>query len=171
MRHFFRTLLVSGLVATSGCIAILFYDDSCGPEYRLTTVRGDIRDGAGTRIGMVSLELQEVRADTLERAMGVLMLGVAQSDPGPLSGKVSDVRLVTTDGTVLRDFAFGAGTPDEIVRIPGEALTQAELDELKQLAIAGRLQLELETTLAGNERIVVPLPLQHAGVWNRAHCS
>lgn len=162
-------LLLSCALSISGCVPFL-YDDSCGPEFRRTVVRGDLRNAAGGRIGQASLTLSEVRGDSLTRSLELVVMGIAHAGPGPLSGRVTTVRLLAkTD--VLRELAFEAGNEHEIIRIPAEAMLQAPFDALKQRAIAGELVLELETTLEGNTRLLTPLALQYAGDWDRAHCS
>jgi hypothetical protein len=165
-----RVLLVGGLLSLSGCAAFL-YDDRCGPEFRQTLARGDIRDAAGVRIGHAELRLMETRGDSLTRELILILLGPADADPGPLSGKVARLRLLGAGGAVLREFTFDAGNAHEIIRVPPEAVAQAQFDDLKQLAIGGHLQLELETTLEGQGRILVSLPPQYVGDWDRAHCS
>jgi len=97
-------------------------------------------------------------------------MGPAYGVPGPLSGKVTKVRLLA-EGGVVREFAFQPGNEHEVVRIAPETMAQAQFDDLRRLAIAGKLVLELETTLEGNARMLTPLPLQFASDWDRAHCS
>ena len=162
-------VLLSCALLASGCVPI-FYDDSCGPEFRTTRAQGDLRNAAGGGLGQASLTLSEVRGDSLARTFHLVVMGPAYADPGPLSGKVTKVRLLAK-GELVREFAFEPGNEHEIVRVVSEAMLQASFDALKQRAIAGELVLELETTLEGDTRLLTPLELQYAGKWDRAHCS
>ena len=164
-----HALLLSCAVCISACSSVLF-DDSCGSEYRTTRVQAELRGVAGARIGVAFLSLSETRGDSITRDVQLVVMGPAYGDPGPLSGKVTKVRMLA-EGVVVREFAFQPGNEHEVVRIAPEAMTQAQFDDLRRLAIAGSLVLELETTLEGNTKILTPLPLQYAGDWDRAHCS
>jgi hypothetical protein len=162
-------LLLSCVISSSACSNILF-DDSCGPTFRTTSVQAELRTTGGDRIGQIILTLGENREDPPTRELSFAVMGPAYANPGPLSGKVTKVRLLG-DGLVLRELPFQPGNEHEIIRIQPESLPQAQFDDLRRLAIAGKLALELETSLEGYERVLTPLPLQFAGDWDRAHCS
>ena len=172
MSRFRRAVLLCTVCVGSSCLPFL-YDDGCGgSEFRETVVQGDIRNAAGAKIGFAEMRLSETRNGSESRQLSMALLGPAYGDPGPLSGNVERVRLLSADGLVLREFAFEAGNQHEIVRVPVEDVDAGVVfDQMKRVAIEGRLKLELLTELAGNGQILVPLALQHAGDWARRHCS
>lgn len=161
------TLLASTWLA-GGCVPFL-YDASCGPEFRVTSARADIRDSAGARIGSAELLLSERRADDEPRAVRMIVMGPAYANPGPLSKRVTGVRLL--DGSTVRELAFRPGNDHEIVSIEPLAPDERELEALKAAVRAGKMVLELSTDLPRSPIIRVPLPLKHVGGWELANCS
>jgi hypothetical protein len=160
-------VLVLLALALSGCLPVLF-DDSCGPEFRHTVVGGDIRDPAGARLGHTEVRLTEVRDGS--PTLHTVLMGPAYANPGPLSRHIVRVRLLGADGAVLRDFAFRHGNEHEIIWITAEELGADAVRGLKSQLAAGA-QLEIETDLAGMERIRVPLRIIASTGWSRASCS
>ena len=163
--------LVLSVLALSACVPFL-YDDRCGPETRSTVIRGDIRDAGGTRIGMAEVRLSETKGGAEPRQLQAVLMGPAYANPGPLSTHVQRVRLIDRGGAVLRDFTFRHANEHEIIWVPVEVVRDpAAFEALKRQFIANEVLLELETDLPGYEQLRVPLPLQNASDWSRAHCS
>ena len=166
-----RRWCMLGALALTSCVPVL-YDDRCGPETRTTVIRGDIRDTAGSRIGSAEVSLTEIRGDSQPRQLRAILMGPAYANPGPLSRHVVRVRLLGRAEVVLREFPFRHANEHEIIWVPGEFVRDAaEFEAFRRQFTAGEAALELETDLPGMARLRVPLPLQSAGRWSRAHCS
>ena len=167
----FRLCCTAGTLALAGCVPLLC-DDRCGPETRTTAARGDIRDTAGTRIGSAEVSLTEIRGDPEPRRLRAIFMGPAYANPGPLSRRVVRVRLLGRADAVLREFPFRHANEHEIIWVPGESVQDAaEFEALKRRLSDGEAAVEIETDLPGMARRRVPLRLQSAGGWSRAHCS
>jgi hypothetical protein len=115
------------------------------------------------------VRLGEVRGDLEPQRLHAIFLGPSYGAPGPLSGHIQHARLLDRTGAVLRELPIGPGNEHEIIRAPSiEILSTSEFDELRRRFLASEVVLEIETDLAGMERLRVPLPLQHTGEWGRA---
>ena len=158
-------------VFVSGCVPVLF-DDRCGPETRKTEVRGDFIDPAGVRIGYSVLTLLETRGGDVPRQLNAIFMGPSYGDPGPLRHHIVTVHLVGPADTVLRAFPVEYFNEHEIIKVPPETVHDAaEFDALRRWFRAGEATLLIDTDLPGMQRLRVPLPLQAATGWSRAHCS
>ena len=166
-----RCWCVFAALALTGCVPVL-YDDSCGPEIRTTAARGDLRDGAGARIGHAEVSLVEIRGDSQPRRLRAVFMGPGYANPGPLSRHVVRARLLGPRDAVLRDFPFRHANEHEIIWVPDEAVQDAaEFEALKRQFVAGEALVELATDLPEMERIRAPLRPSSTGGWSRAHCS
>lgn len=171
-RHLAHAALLCGLLLSAGC-GVLLPDDSCGPESRETSITGEVRDAAGTRLGTAAFRLVEVRGGTQPRSLHPVVMGPAYGSAGaPLKGHVTAARLVGPAGETLFELSVAPGLGDEVLRTTPEPIAdEAAFAALKQKFRAGGVVLDLRTDLAGREQIRVPLPLGHAGDWTRGHCS
>ncbi|HEX2092970.1 MAG TPA: hypothetical protein VHG28_11230 [Longimicrobiaceae bacterium] len=166
-----RGAVLLAVLLPAACVPIL--DDSCGPTFRETVIRGDIRGATGITLGVAEVRLVEVRGDPQPRRLQSIVMGPGYGSAGaPLKGHVTRARLVAANGDVLFELSVAPGLGDETLRTLDEPIPDpAAFDALKRRFKAGEVSLVLETDLAGSERLRVPLPLLRAGDWDRAHCS
>lgn len=162
-----RGILVLALLAQGGCLSIL--DDSCGPEFRVTSVEGEFREGSTVLVD-ANIELVEYRNGS--NALHDVIFGPRDARGAPLRDHVLAVRLVHAEtGATLHVFPIAPAplNGDEIIGATNTAA--AYPDEVREAFLDGDAVLELDTDLAGRERIVVPLSTVRAGDWGRNSCS
>lgn len=152
--------------------ACQLFDAKCGPEFRETSVNGEIRDQSGALLGSAEPRLIETRGDSTMRRLHLVVMGTLGSAGAPLKGHVRAARLVATTGEVLHEFPVAPGLADQVLVDPDEVITDAaKFDTLRYNFLAQTVVLMLETDLLGSEALRVPLLVWFAGDWGRAACS
>lgn len=167
-----RAALLAGLLLAAGCGPFPF-DDSCGPAYRETAIRGDIRGATGTLLGIAEFRLSEVRREVQPRVLHPIVMGPGYGSAGaPLKGHVTGARLLGPAGETLFVLPVAPGAGDEVLRsLPEPIADAASFSALKRSFRSGKVVLVLQTDLAGTPELRVPLPVYYDLDWSRASCS
>lgn len=162
-----RGILVLALLAQGGCVSLL--DDSCGPEFRTTTIEGEFREGS-TLLVDATIELVEYRNGS--NSVHDVIFGPREARGAPLRDHVLSAQLLHAETGVTLHVLPVAPAPlygDEIIGATNTAA--AYPDDLRRAFLDGDVVLEMLTDLPGREQILIPLPTVHAGDWGRNSCS
>ena len=172
------TLLVP-LVALpfAGCLL----DNGCGYESRGVAARAQISAPTDPQVEYADLSVSQARGDmpwveidapfpTPVRSIAWSVIG-AELHAHILSARLVDAR---PDGSTLLELpeqpivAGTAALAGELLDIPGDRV----YDRLFDLLVAGRVAIELDTDLAGRERIRQAFQVTGGGrVWSEPSCS
>jgi hypothetical protein len=163
-----RSVLLAGLLLQGACTPF-FLDDSCGPTTRMTSGRGEIRDG-GILQAVASASVSEERGAA--SSAGAHVMGMRDTFGAPLRDHVLRVRLVNAaTGATLQEFPVvpAPRLGDEVIGVT--SVSAPDPEAVKRVLREGGGVLVLDTDLPGRATIAVPLTEVHAADWSRAHCS
>jgi hypothetical protein len=140
--------------------------EPCGPEVRLTTANGEVRDSTGAALGWAEVSLRE----ELSSERPILNVGLLAGPAGsafPLP--VSEVRLLGAEGAMLATVPFTAGGGGTF-----RFVTLADSDAaalVRNRLLTGAGQLEVATADQPSRRLTAALRLREARGWQRVICE
>lgn len=164
--------LTAALLLATGCTFPLF-DDSCGPELRVTSARGELVGPGGVGLGSAELRLIEVRGEPPPRRVLPVIMGPGVGSGGaPLADHVTSAEVIDASAQVLVVLPAQPGPGDQVLdATPVPVADEATFAVLRDAFLRGGAVLRLRTDLPGIEEVRTPLAPQEAGNWGRNSCS